>query len=172
MALIVFSTAFAQQNSRQEKRSRVNKVTKKVDDTNKKINDTNKTFNSATDSIAQTVEDTKKTAERIRNAIFGPKKDKTKSKKNEEFVQIQIPNTTYGNPSSSELQNYLSKIKGVKKVSKSFANGEITMTIVYKGSADELWKNIPNGLYNIFVVKEMKEKYILLHFEKQDLNKQ
>ncbi len=172
MALIVFSTTFAQQNSPRKERSRANKATKKVDDTNKKVNEANKTFNSATDSIAQTIEDTKKTAERLRKAIFGPKRDKNKVKKGKGFVLIQIDNIAYSNSDLNELQNYLTKISGVKKVSKSYANGSAIINIITKENADALWQNIPNGLNKIFIVKEMKEKHILLQFEKLDLNKQ
>jgi len=172
LVLIITVNAFSQRNSSSRGREKARKVTSKVNKTTKKVDDANKTFNSTTDSIANTVENTKRTVKKLKEAIFGSKKNKAKTKKSEELITIQIPNVAYGDVSVNELISNINSLKGMKKVSKSYTNGNITITINYKESADSLWMLISEKLQKVFIVKEMNEKKILLQLEKQHVIKE
>ncbi len=168
LVFIITATAFSQRDSSNRGREKARKVTSKskVGKTTKKVDDANKTFNSTTDSIASTLENTKRTAKRIKDAIFGSKKNKTKTKNNGELIIIEIPNVAYGDMSVNELVSNINSLKGMKKVLKSYANGNITITVNYKESADSLWMLINEKLQKMFIVKEMSEKKILVQLEK------
>ncbi len=171
LVLIITANAFSQRDSSNRGREKARKVTNKVGKTTKKVDDANKTFNSATDSIANTGENTKRTVKKLKEAIFGSKKNKTKTKNNGELIIIEIPNVAYGDMSVNELVSNINSLKGMKKVSKSYANGNITITINYKESADSLWMLINENSQKMFIVKEMSEKKILLQLEKQNTAK-
>jgi len=172
LILSIAANVFSQTRHEQRQRPKEKKVIKKVDKTNKKIDDANKTFNNTTDSIANTVENTKRTVKKLKDAIFGPKKDKAKVKKSEELVTIYIPNVAYGDTSVNELLLNINSIKGIKKVSKSYADGSITITINYKENADSLWMLINEKIQKVFIVIEMSEKKILVQLKEQDATKE
>jgi len=172
LLLIVFNTSFSQQES---KRKEDSKVTRKIDNTGDEVKKTGKTLNSATDSITSTIKDAKKSAKELKIAIFGERKNKKnrkKIKKKGESITIQINSIAYSNSDLTSLQNYLTKINGVKKVSKSYTNGNASILVITKENADAVWQQIPLELNKVFIVKDMNQKHILLHFEKQDLNKE
>ena len=171
LVLIITVNAFSQRDSGTRERAKAKKAMSKVNKTTKKVDDANKTFNNTTDSIANTVENTKRTVKKLKDAIFGSKKNKAKAKKSEELITIQIPNVAYGDASVNELVLNINSLKGIKKVSKSYANGNITITINYKESADSLWMLINEKSQKVFIVKEMSEKKILLQLEKQNTAK-
>ena len=66
----------------------------------------------------------------------------------------------------------MNSIKGIKKVSKNYSDGSITISINYKESADSLWMHINEKLQKVFIVKEMSEKKILVQLKEQDAIKE
>ncbi len=154
--------AVTSQESSGRKRAKEKKVTEKIDRASDKVNNVNKTINASTDSITTTVEDTKRTLKELKTTIFGEKKNRKKTEKNIEFVTVDISNIAYSNENAIKLQDQLTKIKGVKKVSKRFVNQNITFTVDSKESADLLWEQISSELQKAFIIKEMGDKNILL----------
>jgi len=171
LVLIITTNIFSQTRSEQRQKPKEKKVIKKVDKTNEKINDANETFNNTTDSIDETVESTKKTVKKLKDAFFGSKKAKAKNKNSKELITIQIPKIDYGDKLVTKLYQKISTLKGVKKVSKSYADGSMRIQVDYKENADSLWMLVDEELRQEFEVKEMCEKNILLQLEAKDSNK-
>ncbi|QCX38350.1 hypothetical protein FF125_07860 [Aureibaculum algae] len=169
-ALIMAGTSYSQESSKNKEESKINK---EIDKTSNEVKRTSETVNSATDSITSTIKQTKKSVKDLKTAIFGErksKKKKEKTKTNKDLIIIQIANIAYSNSNLKELQNSLSKIKGVKNVSKSYTNGNAIINIATKENADFLWQNISERLNKVFIVNEMNEKNILLDYKESASN--
>ncbi len=132
------------------------KEVSKVDKTARDIKETTENTN---DAINSTVKNSKETLKTI-GSIFGSgKKNKTKTKGT---VVVDIQKVTYNDQRLDKLYSYLTDAKGVKKASRSFTDGNASITITFKESADHLWQAVPIEIQSMFKMVEMSEKRMLL----------
>ncbi len=128
----------------------------KVDKTTEEIKETTENTN---DAINSTVKNSKETLKTI-GSIFGSgKKNKTKTKGT---VVVDIQQITYNDQRLGKLYSYLTDAKGVKKASRSFTDGNASITITFKESADHLWQAVPTEIQSMFKMVEMSENRMLL----------
>jgi hypothetical protein len=145
--IILFSNLLLSQNKESKFANTVNKVDNITEQSNQKIEQVNLVVKSTLDSTKKTFNDLK--------SLFNINKNKSLKS-----VLITINDIEYSNPKLIMLTKAISKVKGVKKSSKSFANNMATIKVIYKKNADNLWKNIPENISNQFKVKSINTQEI------------
>ncbi len=153
---------YAQDNSNETRRTRQGKITKKVSVVDKKVNTTNTEIDSTIASVDGTINGAKNTVKKIgalKESIFGPKKEKGTSKTK---VVIEIIAMDFDDQRLEELLKYISKAKGIKKVTKEFGAEQIKVTVTSKKVASELWDTLPKDLQNKFKMISMKSDSMMI----------
>lgn len=157
LSIMIFGSATAQNERRRTDRTKERTVTKKIDKTDRTVEETNAQIDSTTVSIENTIEGTKETIDKVGKILFGSKEGKSKN-----IVVIQIHSVEYGNENLSQLQEHIKGIKSVKKVSKTFANNNATISVESKKTADDIWQEVPQNLKQSFTINSVSENTISL----------
>ncbi len=63
------------------------------------------------------------------------------------------------------MYGYLQKVKGVKKPTKQFKGGSVSIQASYKNGADNLWQSIPADARKGFKLVEITDNTILLQLK-------
>ena len=161
LAILICGVARSQSRTDARKKSKGRRTIEKIDQTSQKVDKTTREVNTTTDSVTNSIERTKRTARRLKETIFGSKKNKVKNASSE-AVQIKISNVAYADENLKALYHYFSTAKGIKKVTKNYANGTAVITINSKENADILWDRVPANLQNKFEVAGLNQKEIIL----------
>ena len=138
------------------------KITKDIDD----VNDDIKNANSA---VKGTVADSKETFNELKGTIeslFGS----GAGKNGKSVISIHIPSVDYDNENLNQMYGQLVKVKGVKKPSKNFKNGSVSIQASYKNGADDLWQSIPFEARKGFKLLEISDDTILLKLKNTEIN--
>ncbi|UII81660.1 hypothetical protein [Flagellimonas sp. CMM7] len=159
LSIMIFGPAAAQNERRRTDRTKERTVAKEIDKTDRTVEQTNAQIDSTTVSIENTIEGTKETIDKVGKILFGSKEGKTKSKN---IIVIQVHSVEYGDENLSRLQEHIKGIKSVKKVSKTFANNNATISVECKKTADDIWQEIPQNLRQGFTINSVSENTISL----------
>jgi len=159
LSIMIFGSATAQNERSRADRTKERTVVKEIDKTDRTVEETNVQIDSTTVSIENTIEGTKETIDKVGKILFGSKEGKAKSKN---IVVIQIHSVEYGNENLSQLQEHIKGIKSVKKVSKTFANNNATISVESKKTADDIWQEVPQNLKQSFTINSVSENTIAL----------
>jgi len=157
--LMVTSFTFSQSSTEKAKRRTSNRVEK----VEKKVADTNKEIDSTVASIDNTIEGTKQTAKKVGEILFG-KKNKKKTQKN--VIVIAIMSTSYDNESANQLYLEISKSKTSKDLVKTYSNGQMTIKLESKSSADAIWQKVSDVTRRNFNIEQISERSITLNLKK------
>ncbi|MDY7395662.1 hypothetical protein UMM65_10445 [Aureibaculum sp. 2210JD6-5] len=131
------------------------------------VEEANKSVKQASNATKETVQTTKETVSDLKETVgmIFPKKNKPKKAK--EIVSIQISQIEYGDENLDALYKAISKAKGVKDLSKTFANNQAAITATYKKTADDLWQSVPETIRSSFKIKSITENSILVSLKEQ-----
>jgi len=160
LCLLFLSVSIGFSQKKEEK-----KEVKEVAEVNEKIGNTNDKINNTSSSIKNTVKDTKNTINDVKETLgglFKSKKNKGPKSKSGKGVTISIAQIDYDDDNLETLYASISKIKGVKKLTKDYKNQNITINATYKSGADALWQTIPKDKRNSFKLMEIADNTILL----------
>lgn len=157
LSIMIFGSATAQNERSRADRTKERTVVKEIDKTDRTVEETNAQIDSTTVSIENTIEGTKETIDKVGKILFGSKEGKSKN-----IVVIQIHSVEYGNENLSQLQEHIKGIKSVKKVSKTFANNNATISVESKKTADDIWQEVPQNLKQSFTINSVSENTISL----------
>jgi hypothetical protein len=142
----------------------------KVATTTGKINQANTVAGGATNAISNTV-NTVQSAKTLVEGFFKKKKKpggsdngKPAIEKISKITILAISNIDY--KSLKSLEDSIRTVEGVENTKKTFAEGQSTIEVNYKGEADELWDIIAEAMKNIYVLKAIAGQKIELEFKK------
>ncbi len=156
IALMAFGCLWSQEPQKEDK-----KVIKEVDKINKASEEINATTANTNAAIKSTIVNTKETIDAVGSLFGSGKKKKVKTKGG---VTITIQQIDYDNEHLTQLYNHISKYKGVKKPAKTFSNGQASINVIYKESADALWQGVPKKFRKAFKMLQMDNQSISLQF--------
>lgn len=159
LLLLAVSFTFSQNSNEKEKR-RTSKRAEKVEQT---VETTNTEIDRTVASIDSTIEGAKETAKKVGDIFFG-KKNKKKASTN--TVTITVTPVSYDNQSVNQLYNEISKSKAAKDLIKTYSNGEMTIKMDTKSTADAIWQKVPMVTRKDFNIEQIGEKSIALNLKK------
>ena len=159
LLLMVVSSALSQTNEEKEKR-RTSDRAEKVEQT---VEETNNEIDSTVASVDNTIEGAKETAKKVGDIFFGKKSEK---KTSANVVIITIAPISYDDQNVNQLHNEISKSKGVKELIKTFSNGQMTLKIESKLSADAIWQKVSQTTRKNFSIEQISEKSITVNLKK------
>lgn len=159
LLLMVVSSALSQTNEKEEKR-RTSDRAEKVEQT---VEETNNEIDSTVASVDNTIEGAKETAKKVGDIFFG-KRNKKKTSAN--VVIITIAPISYDDQNVNQLHNEISKSKGVKELIKTFFNGQMTLKMESKLSADAIWQKVSQATRKNFSIEQISEKSITVNLKK------
>jgi len=161
VVLLICGTLGAQERSvqRQQADGKDNKIIKEVDKINKASEEINATAASTNTAIRSTVTNSKETIDMVGSLFGSGKKKKTKG-----TLIITIQKVEYDNDYLTRLYTHISKYRGIKNPAKTFGNGQATINVTYKESADALWQSVPKEIRKAFNMVQMDTQSISLQF--------
>ena len=153
LALLMFQYSFSQDSDQEND----NVITKEVDQANEEIRGTNKAVKVAVSETKETINELKDTFK----DTFGIGNGKSKSK-SKGVVTIQISSVDYDNEYLNMMYSQLVKVRGVKKPSKNFNGGNVSIEANFKKGADALWQAISNEARSGFKIVSISDNTIMV----------
>ncbi|TAI47339.1 hypothetical protein [Flagellimonas allohymeniacidonis] len=165
-AILLCALANAQETESRRNRARQNKTVQKVDKVDQTVQQTNTDIDNTVQGVESTVEGAKETVEKVGSILFGSKKSKPKS-----TVSITINSLEYDNQMAENLYQEIVSQNGIKKTTKTYSSGILTIEIKSKKTANILWQQLPEGIRTAFKVRDMEERSIFIRLRKKATNK-
>lgn len=78
-------------------------------------------------------------------------------------ISIKINNVEYENPGFASLKSELKKMPAVSSLKMDYDNKVATLTFLYRGTAEQLWDNIPAANKKYFKINAMEGNNIVLN---------
>ena len=168
--LLIICTVFFSFNIGLSQNKKEKNVVKEVDKVNKKVSDTNDKINNTNDSVKNTIKDSKETVNEVKEtieSIFKSKKNKENVKNAKGTVAINIAQIEYDDPNLETLYECISKVRGMKKLTKDYKNNNIAISMVYKNGADALWQEMPKKVRSSFKLVQIADNTIVLKLRQE-----
>tara|TARA_R110001583_G_scaffold60219_8_gene179032 strand:+ start:574 stop:1056 length:483 start_codon:yes stop_codon:yes gene_type:complete len=137
-------------------------TTTEIERAGKTVESANRQIDSTVVAVNHTIENTKEAVNKVGGILFG-KKDKNKTTNNN--VVINITSVTYDNQSVTQLHQEISNTKLAKRIIKTYSNGQMTIKMDSKASADAIWQKVPKEIRTNFNISEISEKSIVLNLK-------